>query len=73
MTGGGAAIDNATPSHLQAEQCLLITRGLVGALKQRAGKMGLSQIRDAQVSGGSCPVVTNGHEEPPYLLTSKSI
>lgn len=37
-------------------------------------KLGPGQIRDAEVlRGGSLPVITNGYEEPPYLLTLKRI
>lgn len=68
MTGGGAAIDNGRPGHTQAEQCLLITHGLVRC-PGSGWETGTGPDKGCTGVRGSRAAITNDCEEPPYVLT----
>lgn len=73
MTGVGAAIDNGRPSRLSAEPCFFHQPCWARINPCSGQKLGRSQIRDVKVSGDSVAEITNGYEQPPYLLTLKRL
>lgn len=72
MTGGGAAIDNGS-----SQPSAGLSSAYSSALGLREPQLGpetrTRPDRGCGGVGGSLPAITNGYEEPPYLLTLKRI
>lgn len=69
MTGGAAAIDNGRHSGLSGAYS-----SALGTHEPRLGpKTGTKPDKGCGGVRGLLPVITNGYEKPPYLLTLKRI